>query len=366
MKFSTTTVFQSFALLLHFLLSCSSVVSVSSELLTTSSTNTQQEDGSMSSTRRNLRGEIEVQHITGGPAIAVLSTNSERDISELCLALKSLRYLEGEDKSKKAPVLVFNEGDLSASQIEFIQNCAVVPNESLEEKRIVAFPYVSLNAYFPKGFDPEQEWEDFQKGPNYFMSLEGRQRWSYAQMIRFWTTGMWKHPAIQQFDTIMRIDTDSCFLENASVNFSSLPNLPSSQIVYMSINPPHGAPTYVKGLYDFAFEYMERHQLSPKNKQLWQIVEEAHTQFQTLPVFKTNFEICSRKFFQSPEVMQWHESLTELEPFGVWRGRWGDAQTRFLTMAMFTTEEQVYISETEGYLHGRGLCVEKLSHLMQE
>lgn len=178
--------------------------------------------------------------------------------------------------------------------------------------------------------------------------------------------GMWKHPAIQQFDTIMRIDTDSCFLENASVNFSSLPNLPSSEIVYMSINPPHGAPTYVKGLYDFAFEYMERHQLSPKNKQLWQIVEEAHTQFQTLPVFKTNFEICSRRFFQSTEVMQWHESLTELEPFGVWRGRWGDAQTRFLTMAMFTTEEQVYISETEGYLHGRGLCVEELGHLMQE
>lgn len=192
MKFSTTTtVFQSFALLLlHFLLSFNSV---SSELLTTSSTTNaqqqqqQQQDGS--TRRRNLRGEIEVQHITGGPAIAVLSTNSERDISELCLALKSLRYLKGEDKSKKAPVLVFNEGDLSASQIEFIQNCVVVPNESLEEKRIVAFPYVSLNAYFPKGFDPEQEWEDFKKGPNYFMSLEGRHRWSYAQMIRFWTTG---------------------------------------------------------------------------------------------------------------------------------------------------------------------------------
>jgi hypothetical protein len=41
----------------------------------------------------------------------------------------------------------------------------------------------------------------------------GRKEWGYAQMIRFWTTGIWKHAAVQEFETIMRIDANFCFIE---------------------------------------------------------------------------------------------------------------------------------------------------------
>lgn len=310
-------------------------------------------------------------HVQGGPAVAVLTTRHEKDVEELCLALRSLRFLRGDGTANhddheedsttspsvhRAPVLVFNEGDLTPAQMEYVDSCT---------DRTVAFPFVELNAFFPKGFDPEAEWETFAKGEHYFKSLPGRARWSYAQMIRFWTTGIWKHPAIQQFDTIMRIDTDSCFLDpaleqHANPSLAPLPAL-RDQFVYQSINPPHGKSTYVQGLYDFAKEYMAAEGLEPSHPALWATVEEAwNGPRRTLPVFKTNFENARRAFFQSPKVLRWHEALTEREPFGVWRRRWGDAQTRFLTMAMFGTPATVDVAPDKGYAHGRGRCVDLL------
>jgi len=304
-------------------------------------------------------------HVQGGPAVAVLTTTAQSDIDELCLALKSLVFLTGDsspypNRMKRAPILVFNEGDLTMTQMKRIDSCT---------DRTVAFPFVELNAFFPKGFDPEGEWQKFTQGDHYFESLPGRARWSYAQMIRFWTTGIWKHPAIQQFDTIMRIDTDSCFLDPAeyeNASLSSLPNLPK-QYVYQSINPPHGKSTYVQGLFDFAVDYMAKHDIKPSHPELWETVETAwNGPGHTLPVFKTNFENNRREFFQSEPVMRWHEALTEQEPFGVWRRRWGDAQTRFLTMAMFGTPQSVLVTPDHGYMHGRGKCVELIGNLLDE
>ena len=136
--------------------------------------------------RRALRSN----NVKGGTrsVIVTLTTKSNEDINELCTAMKSLINLKGD---KSSPVLVFNEGNLNSEQMYFLSMCT---------DRMVAFPVVHLNGQYPAHFNAAREWEDFRHKFN-FQPLKGRNHWSYAQMIRFWTLRLWKHPAIQQFDT---------------------------------------------------------------------------------------------------------------------------------------------------------------------
>lgn len=306
----------------------------------------------------NLRREgVSNHHHQAGSrsAIAILTTNSINDVTELCTALKSLKHLKGD---KASPVLIFNEGNFMADQFYFLSQCT---------ERTVAFPLVHLNGHFPKRFDPLKEWLDFQKGIGKgFAPMKDRDNWSYAQMIRFWTVGIWKHPAIQQYDTIMRIDTDSCFLpakqdvELPSLMQQSIDTLPDLQpsYVYQSFESPPSYNTYVQGLYEFAVQFMEKENIKPSHPELWARAEELWKADQNVPLFKTNFEVSRVSFFQREDVMKWHESLSEFEPFGIWRKRWGDAHTRFLTMAMFGTPDSVSILNLNSgfYQHGRGKC----------
>jgi len=89
---------------------------------------------------------------------------------------------------------------------------------------------------------------------------------------------------------------------------------------------------------------------------LWSHVVDTWEEYETLPVFLTNFEVGRRAFFERDDVRRWHESLTEEWPFGVLRQRWGDAQTRVMTLAMFATEKEVSRHRHVGYVQGRGKC----------
>mmetsp|Transcript_31603 Transcript_31603/g.38654 ORF Transcript_31603/g.38654 Transcript_31603/m.38654 type:complete len:376 (+) Transcript_31603:85-1212(+) len=286
------------------------------------------------------------------PAVVVLSSNNDEDLAELCLAMKSLLFLRGGHTREwiRSPVLVFNEGDLTAEQMQKVSVCTSRP---------VAFPVVNLLS-FPNGFDPDKEWETFSAWSP-FRPVRDRDRWSYAQMIRFWTTLIWNHPAIQQYNVLMRIDTDSCFLwqrdGNLNHQYKMAPGL-EGRYVYQSNyeNYVGGDTHYIEGLFDFAVKYMEANNLKPQNPTLWGIIRRTWEEQRNLPVFQTNFEITRVSFFQRADVRKWNEALAERPPYGIFRKRWGDAQFRVLTVAMFAKEENLLLSKSTGYLHGRGRC----------
>lgn len=180
----------------------------------------------------------------GGPAICILVTNSTKDVTELKTALKSLIFLQGDSHPKyKAPILLFNEGDLSKEQKEEIISVMTLSG------RPIAFPIVDFNS-FPEGFDPNNEGN----GGEAQFQVRGRKQWGYYHMIRFWITGIWKHPALSHFETIMRMDSDSCFKEMNDY----LPNFMSPNLYYHSqyVGFESGAE-YVDGLYDFALKYIK-------------------------------------------------------------------------------------------------------------
>jgi len=247
-----------------------------------------------------------------------LVTNNSKDVEDLQVALRSLLFLQGDAKTTLTPVLIFNEGDLSESQIEAIRSST---------NRPIAFPEVDLTS-FPTGFDPAQG--------NHQFKVKNRKSWGYYQMIRFWITGIWVHPAIQRYEIVMRMDSDSCF---KSPN-SYLPYMAHDHLVYHSqyVGVESGSGrAYIEGLFDFAVSFMSQTNKQPGNVLLWHFIERIWTCENTLPLFRTNMEITRRSFMLREDVVKWHHALTEEEPFGVLKHRWGDAITRFMEVSIFAT-----------------------------
>lgn len=284
-----------------------------------------------------------------GSVIATLVSSRPSDIEDLLVALKSLAFLKGDkDPEAPAPVLIFNEGDLSKENIEDIV---------ASTDRPIGFPKVNFNS-FPEGFDPDQEKASF--------PVRGREKWGYMQMIRFWTTMIWKHPAVQHFDTVMRIDSDSCFKE---VN-DYLPNFMYDGLYYHSQYvgvEPNAGVEYIDGILDFAKNYMETKQQpnQARNDLLWHYTQSVWEFQKTLPLFRTNFELVKRDFMQRRDVAQFNEALTEEEPFGVLRKRWGDAVLRFITMAVFENADRIMTIRPTGYFHKQGCSKEEVEYALE-
>jgi len=259
-------------------------------------------------------------------------------VDDACLALKSLAFLQGDDDRHPAPVLIFNEGDLTDDQLYFLVSCT---------ERPIAFPLVDFTT-FPGGFDKQVNTQMFH--------VEKRKEWGYYQMLRFWITAIWKHPALEPYETIMRIDSDSCFTEKNDF----LPNFRYDGLIYFSqyVGMEDGKD-YTIGLLDTAEKFMKSiGQKSPNNLVLWDFIKTSWEKHQTLPVFRTNLEVCKKSFMTRWDVMQWHETLTEKEPFGVFRYRWADSAERYLTMAMFGSMDKVMMSYPVGYGH-KEMCAKE-------
>ena len=113
----------------------------------------------------------------------------------------------------------------------------------------------------------------------------------------------------------MRIDSDSCF---KSVN-SYLPNFAHNRLVYHSQfmgYEAHG-DKFIEGLYEFVHKYIHENGIQIQNPLLWQFISTTWEAKGTLPLYNTNFEISKKSFMQRPDVVDFHESLTERPPYGV-------------------------------------------------
>jgi hypothetical protein len=61
----------------------------------------------------------------------------------------------------------------------------------------------------------------------------------------------------------------------------------------------------------------------------------------TYMTFYNNFELSRVSFMEQPQIRHCNVVLTEHEPCGVYRHRWGDAPIRWLTMAMLASPSQI-------------------------
>jgi hypothetical protein len=266
--------------------------------------------------------------------IVTLVTGSDEDIHNLCRALASLQHLP-DAHGKKLPtadVIVFHEhDDVSDANMWLLRNCA---------ERTLNFAEVNFTN-FPPGFDPEKE----------DSRLSKRTKWGYSQMIRFFVSGLWKHPAIKGYDIIMRLDSDACWRGANKKRFRTFhygdgkahriyPHLPTGYVYQRNVEKKD-KKIVCEGIYTFVANHIKTNNIAPTNRKEWARFEDTWKNEEKCLTFYNNFEIVRAEFMRQPAVQRFHEAMTETEPFGVFRYRWGDAIVRFLTIALFAEPDAV-------------------------
>lgn len=272
------------------------------------------------------------QSTSHSTCIAMLLTNYEADIHNALLAIRSLddNLLSGDFVT---PFLVFNEGDITPEHQSKLKSAT---------RRKIHFPYVNFSVY-PTGFYPDKE-----EGPSFFK----RTKFGYQQMCAFWITHIWKHKALSEnnCETIMRMDADSCFLDRIDQN-ESIPGLNSKDLVYRA-NRIVVEKQYIEGMWSLTNKFLTEKRLVPRHVELWNRANETFRQHGHMLSFYNNFEISRVEFFQREEVMEYQNMMTEQEPFGVYRKRWGDAVVRYLTLALFAFPHEIHMAAPTAYAHG--------------
>ena len=106
-------------------------------------------------------------------------------------------------------------------------------------------------------------------------------------------------------------------------------------------------PQYIDDLFKLAEEYVTANNITVKYPGLFEAVGKKRK------MIYNNFEISNITFFRQADVMAFQRAMTEIEPFGVFRKRWGDAPIRTLTLAIFADTSQVVwnAAKSKGYQH---------------
>jgi hypothetical protein len=274
------------------------------------------------------RNSVPLVHETATTsAIVMLLSNRQEDIDDAIFAIHSMEpYLP-----PIVPMLIFNEGNLSELQTRALVNST---------SRLIFFPLVNFSD-FPIGFSPHNVSNNWSK----------RSPWGYQQMCRFWSTKLWRHEALDNYTTIMRMDSDSCLVGPLP---NGLPQLPSG-VVYAANTIKRDPELVSAGIWHVTEAHVQKHNLTPKNEKLWHMAKKNWVRHRQMPVFYTNFEVNRVDFFRQENVMDFLETITEKPPYGVFHHRWGDAIVRFLTIAIFAEPYQLYQPNTKRFyrhIHG--------------
>lgn len=264
-----------------------------------------------------------------GPCIAMLMpTVEETLVNALCATLKSLAFLQGDDKKFPAPVLVFNDGKLSGDQKKFLVSCTARP---------ITFPLVNSLDDLPEGYSPSLS-SIISHG-----KADERRR---CNISRFWMAGIWKHPSIKLYETILRIEPNSCFKQPNEF----LPNFKYTGYHYHSqffgLDPKDGDSN---GLLEYTERFLEDIGRSPGDPMMMDFIKASWELHGRLPVFRSNFEVMSKTFMTRWDVKRWYEELTEKKPFGMYENLWNEGTIRFVSAALFAKSSEISTSYPMGF-----------------
>uniref|UniRef100_A0A7S2RCF9 Hexosyltransferase n=1 Tax=Eucampia antarctica TaxID=49252 RepID=A0A7S2RCF9_9STRA len=291
-----------------------------------------------------LRGENnrQLQNLLPSPvAIATLVTGLT-DLTELGHSLETLVHAKRYPSSEyvQAPVIMFY--DTNSANLGQGQTSAFAAAISDQQRELILVPVSFGNQEdFPAGF-----------------ILNPSKDYTYEQSQRFLISQMWKHEALNGYETIMRISDDSCL----SIDSPTLPNVVSAldvsgEILFQCPAVPYAyeiARKYSLGLYDFALNYISNTIVTSGNAVLnpamFAQVTKVFAEYRTVPVLNNHFEVVKMSFITRPDVAAWLDHMTESAPYNVHLNTWGSNEERFITVALFATPSEISLVPVPGLM----------------
>ena len=128
---------------------------------------------------------------------------------------------------------------------------------------------------------------------------------------------IWEHESIAPFDTITRIDSDSCWTQPLTMDGPGqfLPGLPHGKVYYAN-HLLYDAPFVTKNFVEFTRAYIAKNNLTLMNPELLK----SHLSLDNLTcITYNNFEVTLVDFMLHPQVKKWHFQITNEAPFNVYK-----------------------------------------------
>jgi len=195
---------------------------------------------------------------------------------------------------------------------------------------------------FSPGFQPHI------RDPNW--TIKGK--WNYHQMCYFWFKQVFQIKILRRYRYMMRLDDDSRIIGRWPNIFEIMQR---SQAIYLANRREVDHEYVLPGLRlvrNVTAAYVAKKKINPKNPTLY-IDFFNHTL--DVPNYWNNLEIIDLKLMQRPDVRDFIREIDQSQ--GIFLYRWGDAPLRYITLALFTTNNQILHREQLGlqYCHGT-LC----------
>lgn len=266
------------------------------------------------------------------PAIALLITADVSDVADL---KHNLGGLGRAFPSSAAPILMFHEGDVDQGLQDEL--ASVLANGG----------YHGDARFHEVHFDLPRNCCSFQ--PNW-SKRKDRGKFAYQNMIRFWIRDVWLHSALDEFDTVMRLDSDS-FIGEPQPAGDPLPALQDG-VVYRGNVLQHDPPEVSQHFGEFIAHTLDKWPHAPNNPEIISNFTTSLRATNSVPIIYNNFFVARVEFFRRARVRQLVDAMCCTWPdFYVYRYRWGDAFLHYFLLGMEAHPSEFVISPPVGYMH---------------
>lgn len=174
-------------------------------------------------------------------------------------------------------------------------------------------------------------------------------RLGYRQMCRFFSYGLYTHPALADYDYYWRFDDDSFLLDE--IPFDPFAYMEDNGLIYGYRSVEHENVRELIGLnelWEATKQFAKGHKLS--TRYLKKLVSKRWKGTYTGFNYYNNFEINKRSFWVNHPLMKEYFSSLDTS-LGFYKYRWGDANVRAMSVGLFLKPSQVHHFKTIGYRH---------------
>jgi len=163
------------------------------------------------------------------------------------------------------------------------------------------------------------------------------QNYDYQQTQRFLTSQIWKEPALNAYDTVMRVTDATCLTFTSEYLPGFPPNDPPLEYKSYTIPNQLELTKYTVGLYDTTAQWMSSQNIYPTFIFLWQGIVKNHEYENKIAKFSDDFEVISKAFMLRPEVRAYHDYLANSVEGqkAFYKRKWGWGVIMYLTVAIF-------------------------------
>jgi len=249
------------------------------------------------------------------------------------------------------PVVVFHEG---FSVEEMVELQSVAPSSQLE--------FQHLHFHIPT----------FVNETNVPISV-GPYGVGYRHMCRFFSVTVWSHPAVQQYDYIWRMDSDSYLYDK--VGFDVIGAMKESGKLYAYMGSFRDNPLFTDGLLDFTMAYVRETYCTGEvdvvgvgggnaacESPVLESVMDRHKDWNrkyATPMAQaggwdhiclhTHFTIMKRSLWEVPEISAFVQAVDESGD--IYYRRWGDACIHYLALSLFLDPSYLWMTPPLPYWH---------------